>query len=161
MHDLSWKPTQKDHFCEQFVLPKDGLLLLPYQVDEFLNVGPGASTAAPSFIDVPAEDHWDPEVEPCVQDYFKDFTGADSLAAFTASFLIFVTIQFWEYRLGRPLFEFAGSKGYIKDVQKQQLEAEALKEDADSADVPSDQQEEAVGDDGVIKEDQHSDEMEA
>ena len=90
--------------------------MLPYEVDEFLDVGPAASTAFPSFIDVPAADHWDPELEPCVQDHFEDFAGVDSLAAFLTSFLIFVAVQTIEHHSGRALFEFAGSTGYVKET---------------------------------------------
>ena len=136
-------------------------MLLPYEVDEFLDVGPAASTAYPSFIDVPETDHWDPDAEPCVQDHFKDYTGVDSLAAFLVSFILFVSIQFLEFHMGRALFEFKGSGGYIKETTShpkltktgewvQEDEAGAsVKDIHDSDDAPEDNGEkESMEDDG-------------
>ena len=100
----------------EFALPKDGYLLLPYDVPEFQDVGPAASAKVPVFIDAPAEDVWDPSVEVCDTRQFEDYTGVDSLSALLASFLVFVTIQFIEDKMGRRLFTFAGMNPYEKDL---------------------------------------------
>uniref|UniRef100_A0A7S3KY33 Uncharacterized protein n=1 Tax=Amphora coffeiformis TaxID=265554 RepID=A0A7S3KY33_9STRA len=102
----------------EFAIPKDGSLLLPYNDLMFYDVGPAASSYVPAFIDAPAEDIWDPEMEPCNQDQFEDYTGVDSLAAAVLSLVVFCTIQIVEQRLGRQLFSFWGSQGYTKGVTK-------------------------------------------
>ena len=100
----------------EFVLPKDGYLVLPLDFPEFDNYGPAASTLLPTFVDGPAGSVWDPSVEPCEQEKYSDYTGVDSLAAFGASTLVFMLIQFVEHKIGRPLFYFPGDVGYEKDL---------------------------------------------
>ena len=100
----------------EFALPKDGLLVLPLDFPEFYNYGPAASTLLPTFVDGPAGSVWDPSVEPCEQEKYSDYTGVDSLAAFGASTLVFLLIQFVEFKIGRPLFFFPGDVGYEKDL---------------------------------------------
>lgn len=100
----------------EFALPKDGYLVLPLDFPEFDNYGPAASTLLPTFVDGPAGSVWDPTVEPCEQEKYSDYTGVDSLAAFGASTLVFLLIQFVEHRIGRPLFYFPGDVGYEKDL---------------------------------------------
>ena len=100
----------------EFTLPKDGSLILPLDFPEFYKSGPAASTLLPTFVDGPAGSVWDPSVEPCDQDKYSDYTGVDSLAAFGASALVFVLIQFVEHKIGRPLFYFPGDVGYEKDL---------------------------------------------
>jgi hypothetical protein len=98
----------------EFALPKDGFLLLPFNIPEFDDYGSAASANFPPFFDEPAESLWNPEDEPCVQRQFEDYTGVDSLSAFACSVLTFLTIQFLEHRMGRPLFNFPGSEPYNK-----------------------------------------------
>jgi Na+/proline symporter len=100
----------------EFTLPKDGYLLLPYDVPEFQDVGPAASAKFPVFFDVPAEDLWDPSVEVCDTRQFEDYTGVDSLSALLASFLAFVTVQLIEDKMGRRLFTFPGMHPYAKNL---------------------------------------------
>ncbi|KAL3913163.1 MAG: hypothetical protein SGILL_006598 [Bacillariaceae sp.] len=100
----------------EFALPKDGYLLLPYDDPEFQDVGPAASTKVPVFIDAPAADVWDPSEEVCDTRQFEDYTGVDSLSALVAAFLVFVSVQVMEARMGRPLFSFAGMHPYEKDL---------------------------------------------
>jgi hypothetical protein len=100
----------------EFALPKDGLLLLPFDDPEFLDVGPAASSLLPTFIDADPADYWVPETEPCTQETFKDFTGVDSLAAPLVNLFFFTSIQTLEHFRGKALFEFGGSEGYIKDT---------------------------------------------
>ena len=99
----------------EFVLPKDGNLLLPFDDDIFLQTGPAASSALPAFIDAPTSDHWDPTVEECKQERFSDFTGVDSLSAPLVALFVFLVIQLTEDHMGRALFGFPGNKGYIKE----------------------------------------------
>eukprot|EP00562_Extubocellulus_spinifer_P003685 CAMPEP_0178538068 /NCGR_PEP_ID=MMETSP0696-20121128/36917_1 /TAXON_ID=265572 /ORGANISM="Extubocellulus spinifer, Strain CCMP396" /LENGTH=745 /DNA_ID=CAMNT_0020170321 /DNA_START=16 /DNA_END=2254 /DNA_ORIENTATION=- len=80
----------------EFTLPKDSSLVLPYSGDEFLDFGPAASAKAPLFVDAPAEEVWNPEEEPCDQERFADFTGADSLGAAFCSLTVFLFMQFLE-----------------------------------------------------------------
>jgi hypothetical protein len=49
--------------------------LLPYDAPEILDVGPAASAEVPTFVDAPASDVWDPDVEDCDQPQFEDYTG--------------------------------------------------------------------------------------
>lgn len=101
----------------EFALPKDDSLLVPFDYPEFFNVGPAASTLLPTFVDGPAGSVWDPTVEVCEQEQYKDYTGVDSLSAFLASILVFMFIQFVEYKQGgRALFLFPGGEGYEKDL---------------------------------------------
>lgn len=100
----------------QFTLPKDGSFLLPYKDPEFLDYGPAASLKAPTFFDGNSSTVWNPELEPCEQSRFKDYTGVDSLVSLTASALVFVIIQAIESYLGRRLFRFPGDQGYVKDT---------------------------------------------
>ena len=105
----------------EFALPKDGFLLLPYDVIEFYDYGPAASDLYPEFIDVDPSLHWNQTAQPCDQAQFEDYTGVDSLAGFLVSFLLFVGVQTMEHCIGRPLFAFAGSSGYIKDTTEHPL----------------------------------------
>jgi hypothetical protein len=100
----------------EFALPKDGLLLLPFDDPTFLDVGPAASSLLPSFIDADPADYWNPENEACTQETFEDYTGVDSLAAPLVNLILFVSIQFLENYRGKALFEFGGSEGYIKNT---------------------------------------------
>jgi hypothetical protein len=90
----------------EYTLPKDGFVILPFDGDEFLNYGPAASTAYPTFFDQPQEDIWDSAAEgqQCVQDRYNDWTGLDSLCAPIAAALVFITVQYLE-RNG-PIFKF-------------------------------------------------------
>jgi hypothetical protein len=100
----------------EFVLPKDGYLLLPFQEPEFLEYGTAASANFPVFFDEPAKDFWNATEEPCLPEvYFKDYTGVDSLASFLGSIIVFLSVQFLEHKMGRPLFTFVpGLVGYDK-----------------------------------------------
>jgi hypothetical protein len=88
----------------EFALPKDGFLVLPFSGDEFLNYGPAASTAFPTFFDKPQEEVWDPSAEQCEQPRYNDWTGIDSLSAPVAAAIVFIFVQFLE-RNG-PIYEF-------------------------------------------------------
>ena len=108
----------------EFALPKDGFLLLPYKNDIFLNVGPAPSSLFPEFIDVDPSLHWvegNDGYAPCEQQSYEDFTGVDSLAGFLACLLVFLFVQTLENILGRPLFEFGSSAGYLKDTSEHPL----------------------------------------
>jgi hypothetical protein len=98
----------------EFVLPKDGYLLLPIDEPEFQDYGPAASAAYPTFFDKLPGDLWDPSVEPCNSRQFEDYTGVDSLASFAISVIVFLTVQTLEHNLGKPLFSFPGMTPYDK-----------------------------------------------
>ena len=100
----------------EFVLPKDGFLLLPVDEPEFQDYGPAASAAYPTFFDKLPGDLWDPSVEPCKSRQFEDYTGVDSLSSFAISVIVFLTVQTLEHKLGRPLFSFPGMTGYDKNA---------------------------------------------
>jgi hypothetical protein len=117
----------------EFTLPKDGLLLLPFDDPEFLDVGPAASSLLPTFIDADPADYWVPETEPCAQETFKDYTGIDSLAAPMVNLIFFLSIQTIEHFRGKALFEFGGSEGYIKDTTEHPLKHH----DASNATAPA------------------------
>lgn len=110
----------------EFVLPKDGFLLLPYEVPEFLDYGPAASDNFPAWIDADPDavpTAWDPDdpAQKCNQEYFEDYTGVDSLAAFAASILVFLTVQFLEHRNGGPLFDLGPAMvGYDKNLEEEE-----------------------------------------
>jgi Na+/proline symporter len=122
------KPSPRAAFCSvlvgvimrvtlEFSLPKDDSLVLPYDYLEFYNFGPAASTLLPTFVDGPAGSVWNPSVDICEQEQFADYTGVDSLAAFLASAIVFMLIQFVEHRLGgKALFYFPGSEPYEKEL---------------------------------------------
>lgn len=99
----------------EFTLPKDGFLLLPFDDPSFLDVGPAASSLPPVFIDTDGP-VWDPATEPCDQKRFEDYTGVDSLSSVMVCLVLFLLIQWAEHMLGRPLFKFGGSEGYVKDT---------------------------------------------
>ena len=101
----------------EFTLPKDGYLILPYGAAEFLDYGEGASDKLPTFVDAPAAEVWNPATEQCLQPRYEDYTGVDSLTAFLVSFLVFVSVQFLEHHLVRPLFSMAGLEPYEKKEQ--------------------------------------------
>lgn len=98
----------------EFALPKDGFLLLPFQDAEFQDFGPAASTKAPVFWDLPTEELWNSTAEPCHSRQFEDYTGVDSLSSFFLSIIVFVSVQFLEHKLQRPLFSFPGDTPYDK-----------------------------------------------
>lgn len=98
----------------EFALPKDGFLLLPFQDAEFQDFGPAASTKAPVFWDLPPEELWNSTAEPCRSRQFEDYTGVDSLSSFFLSIIVFVSVQFLEHKLRRPLFSFPGDTPYDK-----------------------------------------------
>jgi len=87
-----------------------------YDAPAFFDVGPAASSAFPEFIDVPSTDYWDQTSQPCEQEQFRDYTGVDSLASFLVCLLLFLSVQFLEFRLGRALFNYGGGEAYIKDT---------------------------------------------
>jgi hypothetical protein len=100
----------------EFLLPKDGFLLMPYDSIIFYNYGTAASVDLPTFIDDP-DLWWNPMVDVCQQEPYRDFTGVDSLSAFLCSILVFVGVQCLEGCLGRPLFYFPGLEPYRKETQ--------------------------------------------
>lgn len=100
----------------EFVLPKDGFLLLPFDSPAFLDVGPAASDLYPRFIDTEEANYWDPATEPCVQVGFSDYTGVDSLSSALVGLVLFLGVQFIEHMIGGPIFVFGGMKGYMKDT---------------------------------------------
>jgi hypothetical protein len=103
----------------EFVLPKDGSFLLPFDLEEFYDYGPAASTKFPVFVDAPADQIWDPSTEVCMQGQFKDYTGVDSLSAFFCSIFVFTLVHITEiFRGGRPLFSVPGLEGYEKNLEK-------------------------------------------
>lgn len=120
----------------EFTLPKDGYLLLPFGIDEFLDYGPAASTALPVFIDGNETEVWDPALEPCDQPRFSDYTGLDSLTAFAVSFLVFVLVQTIENSTGKPLLDFPGLQGYTKDLGKPKVVDEEESSEKDSEEKP-------------------------
>lgn len=89
---------------------------MPYNDIIFYNYGPAASINYPVFFDEPEDLIWNPEVEICEQEQFRDFTGVDSLSAFLCSILVFAGVQWLEHWLGRPLFNFPGLVPYRKDT---------------------------------------------
>lgn len=102
----------------EFALPKDGSLLLPYNMDEFYNYGSAASAGVPVFVDPgnSGASQWDPVAQVCEQDQYKDYTGVDSLSAFVISILVFTLVQGIENRRGgKPLFTLPGMLPYEKD----------------------------------------------
>ena len=103
----------------EFVLPKDGFLLLPFDEPEFQDYGPAASANFPVFFDKVPGDVWNATAEPCASRQFEDYTGVDSLSAFFTSIIVFVTVQFLENKMGRPLFSFPGMQGYDKIVESE------------------------------------------
>lgn len=127
----------------EFTLPKDGFLLLPYEVDEFLDYGTAASTKLPLFVDGNATEVWDPSSEPCDQSRYRDFTGVDSLTALLVSFLVYTGVQTLEHYRGKPLFTMPGLQGYVKDLgQKKGEEGKEMEKPdplADSSDVPEEE----------------------
>jgi hypothetical protein len=100
----------------EFVLPKDGYLLLPFPYDEFLDYGTAASANFPVFFDEPEANLWNATEEPCLPErYYEDYTGVDSLASFLCSIIVFLSVQFLEHKMGHPLFTFVpGLEGYDK-----------------------------------------------
>lgn len=109
----------------EFALPKDGFLILPYNYDEFYDYGAAAaSTGLPTFVDGAVGEVWDPALEQCNQEQYKDYTGVDSLSAFLFAILVFTCVQFWENkRGGRALFTLPGMVPYEKDLGQQIEEA--------------------------------------
>lgn len=103
----------------EFVLSKDGFLILPFNKPEFQNPGSAASSLFPTFFDKPVEELWDPAVEVCNSTQFKDYTGVDSLSAFLCSIVVFVSVTALEYaRGGKPLFDFPGLRPYEKNLSR-------------------------------------------
>jgi Na+/proline symporter len=111
----------------EFALPKDGFLLLPFDEPEFENYGIGASLKLPPFVDAPPEAVWDPAVEVCEQELYRDFTGVDSIAAFLVSVISFCLIQTVEFKNGgTPLFTLPGMVPYAKECQTEKLVDETM-----------------------------------
>jgi len=102
----------------EFALPKDGFLILPFELDEFLDCGPAASANLPTFFDAPAEELWDPDAEPCISERFEDYTGVDSLASFLVSVLVFVGVALLERCVGKALFTMPGLSPYTKNFHE-------------------------------------------
>lgn len=100
----------------EFALPKDGYLLLPYKVEEFLDYGSAASDKFPVFFDEPNENLWNPDVEQCVQRRFEDYTGVDSLGSLVVCFIVFIVVQTIEHQLGHPIFNVPGMEPYEKQL---------------------------------------------
>jgi hypothetical protein len=96
--------------------------LLPYDVPEFQDVGPAASSKFPVFFDEPAENLWNPDEEVCDTRQFEDFTGVDSLSALLVSFLVFSLIQVIERQLGRPMFNLPGLQPYEKNIKTEEVD---------------------------------------
>jgi hypothetical protein len=140
----------------EFALPKDGLLLLPYNYPEFYDYGPAASDLLPPFIYSPEPDaNWVPNSEDCVQEQFKDYTGVDSLSAFLCSIIVFTSIQVIESCLGRPLFNLPGLQGYEKDLGG---EEEAVKQ-ADETEKDLDIEKEMSEKEAAIEPDEEDEEV--
>ena len=77
----------------EFVLPKDGFLILPFPYIEFDNYGLAPNALYPFFVDVPADQVWNPADGACVQEKFEDYTGVDSLVSPLVCLILFVSIQ--------------------------------------------------------------------
>lgn len=110
----------------EFVIPKDGTLLLPYDNPEFLDYGEAASDKFPPFYDKPADLLWDPDVEKCYQEQFEDFTGVDSISSFLVSLVVFVLVQTLEHKKGGPLFTLPGMEPYVKTKEPENDEKKKL-----------------------------------
>ena len=108
----------------EFTIPKDGYFLLPYKDLEFQEPGAAASILAPTFIDAPSEEVWDPEDpdQECVMRQYEDYQGVDSLSALLVSFLLFVTVQAIENMSGKPLLDFPGLRGYSKNLGEEDVD---------------------------------------
>ena len=115
----------------EFSIPKDKFYLLPYEDDEFLNYGPAASSSFPVFFDKPDGELWNPTVDPCVQETFKDYIGVDSLSAFFAGLISFVAVALIEHATGKPLFTFPGLEAYEKDLGHHKDETEKTRKPED------------------------------
>lgn len=100
----------------EFALPKDGLLLLPFNKAEFYDYGTAASSLFPPFFDENVTDLWDPATEPCVQEQFEDYTGVDSIAAFVGSIIVFAVVQTLEGVMGEALFKLPWLEPYEKEI---------------------------------------------
>jgi hypothetical protein len=118
------KPSPRAAFCSvvvgavtrvvlEFVLPKDGFLIYPFNAPEFYDYGSAASANFPPFFDMEQDMLWNPDAEPCTQQQFEDYTGVDSLTAFGAAIIVYLTVQFLE-RNGKVLFTFPGLEPYDK-----------------------------------------------
>jgi hypothetical protein len=100
---------------------------------------------------------WNPETEPCEQTRFSDFTGVDSLSAFLAGLVTFLSIQYIEFVRGTPIFQFGGMEGYVKDTTEHPLKhdgtessARKLEETEQDVDPTSNENEaDAKGENGV------------
>ena len=91
----------------QFVLPKDGYKIWPFPGPEFYNFGLAVSVDFPQFMDVPAELMWNMTTQPCEQKQYRDYTGMDSVTSFILSTVVYVAVQYYEFKYNRPLFKFA------------------------------------------------------
>lgn len=123
----------------EYTLPKDGYLIYGFDEPEFYNYGTAASANFPPVFDQPTELLWNPEVEQCTQEQFKDYTGIDSLTAFGVSIVVFVSIQFLE-RNGKVLFTLPGMQPYDKmgeiEIRRSELK-KSSKEILDDTHQPS------------------------
>ena len=100
----------------EFVLPKDGYLVLPLDHPEFVDYGSAASSLYPVFFDQPPELLWNSTAEPCDQPQLKDYTGVDSLVAFIVSIVTFLLVISLEDCCGGPLLSFPGLEPYEKEL---------------------------------------------
>lgn len=91
----------------QFTLPKDGYRIWPFPGPEFYDFGPAASADYPGFMDVPLNLTWNVTAHPCEQRQFKDYTGIDSVASFVLAIVVFISVQYYEYKYDHSLFKFA------------------------------------------------------
>jgi Na+/proline symporter len=109
----------------EFTLPKDGFLVMAFNLPEFQNPGSAASSLFPTFFDKPAEELWDPAVDVCNSTQLEDYTGVDSLSAFIVSVVVFVAVTAIEHaRGGKPLFDFPGLQPYEKPFVTKRVEDE-------------------------------------
>jgi Na+/proline symporter len=83
----------------EFLLPKDGNLILPIDDPAFFLPGPAPNALFPYFIDVPAAQKWNPADGACQQVQYKDFTGVDSLTSPLVCLIFFASIQVSTYLL--------------------------------------------------------------
>jgi Na+/proline symporter len=101
----------------EYTIPKDGYLIMPYDDPAFMSVGPAASIYPPGFIDT-NQTTWNPDVQPCQEVPYEDYTGVDSLAGFAVCLSIYLSVQFVENRRRKPLFRFPRDHGYVKDTKE-------------------------------------------
>jgi Na+/proline symporter len=77
----------------EFVLPKDGFLILPFDDPVFFNYGTAPNALFPFFVDVPVEEQWNPADGACQQEQYTDYTGVDSLCSPLVCLFLFCMVQ--------------------------------------------------------------------